>query len=207
MTLDELRADPESYSGETVAYREKQLHVIPDLPVVNRQEFILTRVKGKVVLDIGASGPMHEAIVGVSAKCYGIDRPNPTEVRILQEKDMGVTGIDLDKETGWVPKFGGVELIVCGEVIEHLGNPQSFLQRLRAVYKDVPVIITVPNAFSTGGVNSLNRGIENVNSDHVAYYSYTTLTRLVTRVGYKVCEAYWYNGQPKFAEGLIFVVR
>ena len=196
-TLHQLRSDPEYWGGERTAYRAKQLHSVPDCPVVNRREFILTRVKDKIVLDIGASGPMHEAIVAVSALCYGIDR----------EDGKGVVGANLDDPTVDVPQFLNVEVVVCGEVIEHLGNPQSFLQRLRAAYGKVPVIITVPNAFSTSGLNALAKGIENVNQDHVAYYSYTTLTRLVTRVGYEVSEAYWYNGQPKFAEGLIFVVR
>jgi len=50
-------------------------------------------------------------------------------------------------------------------------------------------------------------GIENVNRDHVAYYSYWTLHELVTRYGFEITEWHWYNGRPLFAEGLIFWVK
>ena len=127
--------------------------------------------------------------------CWGIDRlggPN-------------IFGFDLDDvEAGSLPDFVGVELVICGEVLEHLSNPGHFLKRLKKAYP-VTTIFTVPNAFTDIGRNSLKTGIEQVNSDHTCYYSYTTLKELLDRHAYQIDEFYWYNGRPLFAEGLIFV--
>lgn len=203
-TIAELR---NSLSGPSEEYRRKQLHAVPEAKVVNREEFILSRVAGKVVLDIGASGRMHEAICKAARFTYGIDRPcgkpwGQSDV-VLGGRCNIYLDLDLDER---LPRYDEVEIIVCGEVIEHLSNPGWFLKRLRGGYR-CPVIITVPNAFCDSGRRQLEGGIENVNSDHVAYYSFHTLSELVRREGYKIREHYWYNGRPRFAEGLIFVVE
>ena len=199
MTITELR---NNLSGPSEEYRAKQLHAVPSGTVVNRESFILERVKGKVVLDIGASGRMHEAIVRAAKRCYGIDKPNRSDVLLGPD----TFGVDLNSEPGGIPKLDDVEVIVCGEVIEHLSNPGNFIDALWSFY-ECPVIITVPNAFSDVGRRSMETGIENVNLEHVAYYSYWTLRELVTRHGYKITESHWYNGRPMFSEGLIFVVE
>ncbi len=197
-TLDALReslARPAS-KVRSPEYTAKMMHTIPKTTVVDREKFILERCAGKTVLDIGASGRMHELIVKASAKCYGIDR----------EDGDGVVGVNLDDVTIGLPVFDGVELVVCGEVIEHLANPGFFLDRLKRKYP-VPVIITVPNAFSAAGYNHIEQGVENVNIDHVAWYSWRTMKTLLDRYGYVIDEWHWYGGEPVLAEGLIFLVH
>lgn len=195
-TLSELR------NGRNPAYEAKMIHRVPDAGVKDRRTFILSRCEWKVVLDIGASGPMHEAIVQVAKRCYGIDKPNRSDVLLGAD----VIGVDLDDLESNLPLFDDVDIVVCGEVLEHLSCPGWLLHRLKSIYR-CPVIITVPNAFSEAGMKAMARGIENVNLEHVAYYSYHTLKELVTRHGYEVAEHYWYGGRPMFSEGLIFVVR
>ena len=200
MTITDLRNEISDCPVATLAYHRKQFHCVPDAPSVIREIFLLERCKGKVVLDIGASGKMHEAIVEVAAKCHGIDRPGLSDV-------TGVVGLDLDDYHGELPEFPDVEVVVCGEVIEHLSNPGWFLDRLRKAYHGVPVIITTPNAFSDGGRRIMECGSECINRDHIAYHSYYTLRTLVERAGYRIEEHCWYKGRPRFAEGIIFVVR
>jgi hypothetical protein len=204
-TIDDLRASLGGGSKVDPAYAAKQLHTVPDAPVVKREVFILDRVRGKRVLEFGASGPMHEAIVKVAVSCFGVDR---------QDGD-GVVGFDLDAirfdcvdhPNDVLPQpVDGVDLIVCGELLEHLANPGWFLTRLRRQYGGVPVIITVPNAAAIVNSSLLN-GIENCNRDHVAWYSWRTIKTLVERVGYQITDFAWYNGKPLTAEGLIFVVE
>jgi hypothetical protein len=67
------------------------------------------------------------------------------------------------------------------------------------------VVITVPNAFSKIARKHAERGVENCNADHVAWYSYKTMSVLLERHGYTVKEFYFYNGEPFTAEGLVFV--
>jgi 2-polyprenyl-3-methyl-5-hydroxy-6-metoxy-1,4-benzoquinol methylase len=196
-SIDDLRSHlRETSKPVSPEYAAKMLHAVPDAEVVDRAKFILERCKGQVVLDVGASGPMHEAIVNVAAKVYGIDR---------QDGD-GVVGIDLDDYHAALPVFSDVTRIVCGEVLEHLSNPGWFLKRLREAYR-CETIITVPNAFAEAGRGQLKRGTEVVNIDHVSWLSYTTLRTLLQRHGYEIKNFWWYNGQPYTAEGLIVVTE
>lgn len=187
-SIAELRA---SLGDKSPEYIKKQMHRVPDFPVVERELFILERVAGKVVLDIGASGPMHEAIVEVAKQCHGIDRKDGD----------GVVGVNLDNinEDEGLPRFEGVEIVVCGEVIEHLANPGRFLEELRFAYC-ASVIFTVPNAGSEILQHNLRKGIECVNSDHVAWYSWKTLSVLLGRYGYEPKEWAWYG--PASCKGL-----
>ena len=109
----------------------------------------------------------------------------------------------MDRED--LPLLQDVDLVLCGEVLEHLSNPGRFLDGLRNYGKET--IITVPSAFSEVGYSWIRRGTENVNKDHVAYYSWRTLKTLVERHGYEVRQFYWYGGKPGVSEGLIMVVR
>lgn len=197
-TIDDLRAQLGSTHGQVSEdYRQKQLHPIPDAPVVDRAGFLLDLVKGKRVLEFGASGPMHQKIAAAASLYCGVDR---------QDGPNGVLGFDLDdvSEEALPPTIDAApEVIVCGEVLEHLGNPQHFLRRLRAQYPGVPVVITVPNAYAAASHKPLAGGIENVNRDHVSWYSYRTLRTLLERVGYSMTLVGWYNGSPRTAEGLI----
>lgn len=183
------------------AYVAKMLHPLPkDARVVNRRAFILEQAAGKVVLDVGATGPMHALLVGKAARVYGWDR----------EDGPGVTGINLDAVGEALPAYQDVELVVLGEVLEHLSNPGHFLDRLRAAYP-CRTLVTVPNAYSRGARSFLSRGRECVNGDHVAWHSPKTLSVLLGRAGYAVREFYYYNGQPiepaYEAEGLIVVAE
>lgn len=200
-TIDDLRSQlggPAAPSATDKAYAEKMLHALPKAPTVDRAAFILKRCAGRRVLEFGASGPLHEAIVKAASATIGVDLDDAP----------GVVGFDLDDvlQLG-LPVFTDPDLVVCGEVIEHLSNPGWFLTRLKRQYPGVPVIVTVPNAFSRIAAVHVARGIENVNGDHVAWYSPKTLTTLLTRAGYRLLDFAYYNGDGPTAEGLIAIVE
>jgi hypothetical protein len=201
-TIDDLRSQLGAPPMKSQAYTEKMLHPLPDAKAVDRAAFLLERCTGKRVLEFGASGPMHDALVKV-ASVVGIDRES-----VFSADGRGlVIGFDLDDVSQQT--FPDVpiapEVIVCGEVLEHLGNPGWCLTRLKRQYAGVPVILTVPNAFTTVGRHHLQRGIENVNIDHVAWYSPRTLKTLLERHGFEIHEFYYYGGVGHAAEGLVVV--
>lgn len=204
-SLADLREECAGLFGKGPEYVAKQLHKLPEASVVSRERFLLERCQGKTVLDVGASGPMHAAIVQVAARCYGIDRPSEATVssNVLGHGD--VIGVDLDDCGAEVPVLD-VDLVVCGEVLEHLSNPGQFLDKLRKGYA-CPLLVTAPNAYTEGGRRAVLRGYENCNVDHVAWHSPQTLRTLLTRAGWEPTEWYWYNGTPGFAEGIIVVAR
>lgn len=176
------------------AYAAKQLHPLPEMALVDRTGFLVDVCRGEVVLDIGASGALHEQLVAVAARVYGIDR----------EDGPGVVGVDLDDYHAALPRHPDVTRIVCGEVLEHLSNPGWLLTRLRAAYT-CPLFVTVPNAW--GPQPLLQQGVENVNRDHVCWFSPHTLTVLLERAGYAVRSLAWYNGTPPTCEGLIAIAE
>lgn len=187
--VDVLRECTDIVSAE---YAEKYLHAIPDAPVVDRVKYLVGKCRGKRVLSLGGSGPADEAIKKAAAKYYSVDRAGAPSFNI-----------DLDKSPKSLAFVAALfDLVVCGEVLEHLSNPGRLLDAVRAL--GVPVIVTAPNAFSSVGSGWLAKHKENVNAEHVAWYSYRTLLTLVTRHGFTVKDFAWYNGKPIRAEGLIF---
>lgn len=104
------------------------------------------------------------------------------------------------------------EIILAGEIIEHVANPGKFLNSITAVMSEkTELILTTPNAFSFKGfVHSLMRR-EKVHEDHNYYFSYRTLKHLFGKVGLKCQEIYYYqevvgSGLLKFLDKGVSVV-
>jgi hypothetical protein len=91
------------------------------------------------------------------------------------------------------------EVIIAGEIIEHLNNPGKFLRGIqRFMNAETELVITTINAYSAlrfmiyglrgnGGIN------EPVHPDHVYYFSYKTLNLIITRAGLSVEDFYFYD--------------
>jgi len=191
-TIDALRNSIISPWRGDAAYELRMVHAIPKLETVkDRSAYLREVAKDKIVLDIGCTGEISAGIKKVAKTYYGIDR-NPGD---------GITVLDLDgPET--MPVIDEVEIVIASEIIEHLSNPGRFLDGLKVAYPNRPIHITVPNA----GAYRVVDGNELVNSEHVCWYSYQTLKCLVTRHGFTIQGAKWYNGEPYRAEGIIMVV-
>lgn len=202
LTPYELRSAERTHGPE---YIQKMMHKVPEAESVkDREAFIVERCKGKRVLNLGcASGALHEKIKAVAAHLRGIDKSEPAdEIVDLDTIEPGETGLGIYYVDIGEPMF---DLIVAGEILEHLSNPGNFLRSLKTF--NCPVILSVPNAFCHPGKRWIDVGYEHVNPDHVAWYSWHTLKVLVERCGFTVREFYWYRGKPLTAEGLIFVVN
>lgn len=202
-SIDALRRQMQRISPHGAEYDERMNHPIPVRPVVNRADFILTRCKNKVVLNIGATQPLQGMIEKSAKKAYGLDID-----RNLSAACENFIYCDLDQiHQDWARLPDDVNLVVAGEVIEHVTNPGLVVRRLKEYGR--PAIITVPNAFSQAGIAHVRSGVEHVNGDHVAWYSYNTLKVLLEKCGYDMQEWYWYGPQgphPQFSEGLIAVI-
>ena len=199
-SINDLLLELNEYPGMDLVYRDKMMTKFPDTEVINRNVYILDNCIDKRVLDIGCAGPLHKDIREVASKCYGIDQT-------LVKDDPDFLQMTIGKDP--LPVYE-VDLIICGEIIEHLSNPGLFLDELKKCYPTVEKIITVPNAFASAHAGWTKSGKENTNRDHVAYYSYTTMSNLLTRHGYKITNFYWYDNpessrQQGFNEGLVFV--
>jgi hypothetical protein len=179
--------------GQNTEYWEKQIHDVPLSKEVNRESFIIDRCKDKRVLNLGsASGLLHTKIKEVAKQAIGVDKIEPADFIV-----------DLDYNPHMCPTMG-FDLIIAGEIIEHLTNPGYLLRKLKDYI--VPMIVTLPNCVNMVMDYWNNEGKENVNRDHVAWYSYTTAKCLFEKCGWTVSEFYWYGGKSRIREGIIFVV-
>ena len=205
--------------------------------VQDRGEIIEQYVVGKKVLDAGCAELMgtttdkgkterwiHKRIRKLAKEVVGVDI-NKTEVEALRAQGYNVICGDVEQvDIG--RKF---DVIVAGELIEHLSNPGLFLNNMRRHLKDDGVLIlTTPNrfhlyiflkAFVTGKQPSYTKPI----AAHVHYYDVNSLEALATRHDYKIVDCWYYSeGFPtlkskilkfiqkfrlNFAQGIVMVLQ
>jgi len=81
------------------------------------------------------------------------------------------------------------DIIVCGELIEHIENPGLMLDGIKRFMNDDRIlIITTPNPWSKNRIKLIQSGnLENkwLNKEHVCWYSFETLKQLLERKGFE----------------------
>ncbi len=201
-SVADLMNEMGSYGHHSADYFDRMMHKMPEAKVVMRTDFILSKCKGKKVVNFGsASGTLHGNIKSVAKSIFGVDK--------VEKADLLV---DLDDEFCPLHGLPAADFYVCGEIIEHLANPGIFLKKLRWTMKNegeknARLIVTVPNALASVLVHHAKNGMQNVNIDHVNFYTWRTLETLLDRYDFTIEERAYYEGRPVFAEGLIVVAR
>lgn len=198
-TIEQIQDEISQYqfwSDGNPDYFVKMVHLVPEAKTVVRVPFVQACCNGKVVLNIGcASGTFHDELKGVAKQIYGVD--------IEQCEFEGFYQCDVEEDP--LPELNDIEVVVCGEIIEHLANPGIFLKKLKR-YAGAEFVITVPNCLY-GAVRIKNgRVYENVNYSHTCWYSPKTIRTLLERYGFAINEFYWYGGvKGPNSEGMILV--
>jgi len=167
---------------------------------VDRIPFLRTAVAGKRVLDLGAMDEtayqtkrgqgtwLHEELSRTAAQVLGVDASPevPATGLVTGERSRIIHGdistlADILSETRFDP-----EVIVAGELIEHLDSPLAFLRGLRALpgLHGKRLLLSTPNASAlhNGLVGMLGR--ESTHQDHLCILSYKTLCTLCHRAGF-----------------------
>jgi 2-polyprenyl-3-methyl-5-hydroxy-6-metoxy-1,4-benzoquinol methylase len=101
---------------------------------------------------------------------------------------------------------GKFDLIIAGDVIEHLSSPGLFLESCRELLgPSGRVLITTCNAFGIGRFAKALLNHEAVHPEHTAYFSHRNLDRLCSMCGLKVLKSGYYKYQPmtKFSLNLL----
>src|SRR6266508_3217259 len=140
-TLEALEDGIQALRGLSPEYHDKMLHRVPDVPSVDRAAWLVDRLAAKTILHIGCVGPLHEALLKVCTRAYGIDQ------EYARYRDY--FRLDVETMRSPLPRCDGVEVVLLGEVLEHLVSPGALLQKVREGYPGCEVVITVPNCFST----------------------------------------------------------
>lgn len=130
---------------------------------------------------------LHGRIRATAPEVIGID----SERSVVEElRSEGMTDIHWgDAQNLAALDFGRFDLVIAGEIIEHLPNPGRMMEGARSVLtEDGHLIITAPNAFCARRTLRVLLGVESVHEDHVAYYSHRMLQRLAAMYGYRVVD-------------------
>ncbi len=178
--------------------------------LVQRLDLIRDECRGRKVLHLGctnypytdeainANMLLHFELEKIASDVYGFDF-DERGLKILQEhgsKNLYQADLEKLEDVDCDEKF---EVIVAGEMIEHLNNPGLFLQGVkRFMDSETRLIITTINAycamrFAVYGLRGRGGSAEPVHPDHVAYYSYSTLNLLLKRHNFEVSEFLFYD--------------
>lgn len=225
-------------------------NVLPKkIDIANRDDFVLSYCKSKKILHLGAvdsefleakinrgtlfhlklmSDPQIKSVIGIDIDQKGIEILRKYNINnVIHGNLERLNEVSLDE------KF---DIIMAGEIIEHLSNPGMFLQGTKKFFHEsTEMIITTPNPFSYIRFHHVMINKEIVHPDHKCWYSYITLRNLLQTHGFKVTKVLlysyrdiklinrfsprillnrsvllrkiFYRVNPFFADGLIFVVK
>jgi SAM-dependent methyltransferase len=168
------------------------------MELVQRVDTIMQLCTGKKVLHLGcANYPytqnsidnemlLHHDLAKAARELYGFDFDQEGLDILVQNGTANLYRADLEKLEE-VPLSETFDVIVAGEMIEHLNNPGLFLTGIRRFMNaDTLLVLTTVNAYCGMrwfwyGLRGRGGRQEPVHPDHVAYYSYSTLSELVKR--------------------------
>jgi hypothetical protein len=171
---------------------------------VDRIEFVARACAGKFVLDLGAMDEtawqvkqgrgtwLHEEIGRAARRVVGIDSSQAVGAAgVRTAANAVIVRGDVTDPAPLVRTLDEVpEVIVAGELIEHLENPLQFLRRYVAleILRGRTLILTTPNATALHNCLIGFLGRESTHHDHLCILSYKTLATLCQRCGFAAWE-------------------
>jgi 2-polyprenyl-3-methyl-5-hydroxy-6-metoxy-1,4-benzoquinol methylase len=179
----------------------QMVHRLPPAQLVDRFAYLCDLTAGRRVIHIGfvdsgcqtlntsAGAWLHEHLARTARELVGIDVDvqGVEQARADGYEAYAIDCCDVDAVRG--AGIGPADVVVAGEVIEHLDDPGSFIDAVQPLVVDGGVLaITTPNA--TGLVNSfaLLANYEVNHPDHVAMFTCQTLDTMLVRHGWEPFE-------------------
>ncbi len=191
--------------------QEAMTHPLPRAALVSRIDYLVGRARGRRVIHVGfvdtgcaeanmgSDTWLHAHLDRAATALVGID---VNEVGVKEAVDRGYEAYAIDCRDAVALRDAGIEpgqLVIAGEVIEHLDDPGSFLAGLHNLTgPGGEMVITTPNI--TGLFNTFaalaNREINH--PDHVVMFTWQTLTTMARRHGWEPVETAMYVPSVKF---------
>ena len=169
-------------------------------PAVEKTVFIQDFCRNRDVLDLGCirhsadfakNDPnwLHQKIRDVAKNVVGIDYLDD-EVRKLQNLGYDIRLGDVTKP---LPLDGKFDVIVAGDLIEHLTNFEGFFENcVRLLKKDGVLIISTPNPFFSDEFHyvSYKRNYL-INPEHTCWIDPQALSQLVHRFEFRITDIHF----------------
>jgi hypothetical protein len=184
-------------------------HNLPKVKLVhNRESLIVDYCKNKNVLHLGCvqsgltiesfrdNSLLHLKIMKVAKRVIGVDIDRNGLNFLSSQGVQDLVYCDI-QNLGDLILDVPIDIVVAGEVLEHLPNPGLFLSGISKFFNksdhEILLLMTVPNAFSLRHFMSvfLNKK-ELVMPDHTCYLSYVTIKALFDRYELNLINFYTY---------------
>ena len=166
-------------------------------------DWVIEKVRGKTCLDIGAIEHdlsytekdtwKHKQLVASASKVVGVDIIEEF-VQVLNERGYDVRLCDATSDVFIGEKF---DIVVIGDVLEHVSNPVSLLLfALRHLNDNGEVIVKTPNPHYKGHIKSFIKDRKYLNLEHMAWYSPGQMLEVSRRAGCQL-KSYIVNSPEK----------
>ena len=208
-------AAPDRMEASSITQQD-MAHRLPPARLVDRVGYILNAARGRRTVHVGFvdSGCweyhdqfdrwLHAHLDGVATELVGLDLD---ELGVAEALRRGYEAHQVDCSDAKAVAALGIdpaEVIIAGEIIEHLDNSGDFLDGLHSLTEaGGTLVVTTPN--SSGLMNAVSAalaGYEVNHPDHVTLYSCFTLCNLLERHGWAVDEVATYVPEVKETEQL-----
>lgn len=174
------------------------IHVVPRAALVDRVDCLLDLTRGRRVAHLGfvdagrmhaknARGTwLHARLAEATRELVGIDLGG---AGIAAARALGYEAYEADcQDTETLAALGleRFDIVLAGELIEHLDRPGAMLEAVKELLSaDGRLVLTTPNAHALVNFAAALLGRELVNDDHVSWYSWRTLMTMLRRHGWE----------------------
>jgi 2-polyprenyl-3-methyl-5-hydroxy-6-metoxy-1,4-benzoquinol methylase len=191
---------------------------------VERDSKLVELTRGKSVLHLGCVGftdctpiekvalakqSLHAFITKEASDCMGVDLDGPT-IRELQKHGIftNVVEGDVEQLDALPREFSNYDVIVAGDIIEHLSNPGLMLDGAKGrLAENGRLVVSTPNAFGIAGWIRVLTGRFREGEQHVLCFNPITLGQLLERHGYMIDTAHsCYQSRAKQNFGIWFKI-
>ena len=186
-------SDPNS--AEAVAYRDRQLKAAEHLHAQDRKRFMAGLAAGKRVLSLGCVDHdfdlrtdwwLHDILATTAAELIGVDY-DAVGIEKMRAAGYDVIQADITEDISAVLAHGPFDVVVAGEIIEHVRDPQSVLDIASGLLAPGgQLLITTPNPYAPWRVRAGQRGLSWENVDHVVYCFPAGIAEMADRSGMRL---------------------
>lgn len=169
----------------------------------NRINYIVGLCKGKRVLDVGCGDHdiahehqpdwLHKNICKVARETVGLEYDVELADSLVK---LGYNVIHGDAQTiDLSERFGTFDIVVLGEIIEHVVNPGTLLLNMRRhLAPGGMIVLSTPNATAFSNfLQVLFIGHEHLNDDHTMGFTKKNMDAFLAKLGFEVIDFRYCN--------------
>jgi len=196
------------------------VHKLPEAHLVERMPFVLGQARGRRVIHVGFADAgyrefhvaeeqwLHDHLASVATELVGIDLDVDGVAEAVARGYEAYAADCCDVEAVAALDLQSADTVIAGEIIEHLDDPGGFLDAMHELCaSDGVLVITTPNAYGWVNPAALLAGYEVNHPDHIAMYTWRTLSQMLRRHGWEIVETATFVPSVKPAAGTGWKLR